>query len=409
MATAKATAPTFTYSGKNRGGQKVEGEISAATPAMAKAKLRGQGITVSKLQKKSKPITLFGGGAKKITSEDITVFTRQMATMMKAGVPLVQAFEIVAEGLENKSMAKLVNDMKEEVSAGGNFASALRAHPKQFDDLFCSLVESGEQAGALETMLDRVAIYKEKNESVKKKVRKAVKYPITILIIAGIVTAILLIKVVPVFAGMFSSFGAELPLPTQVVMNISNAVTSNGIYILAVIVLISFSYQQAHQRSLKFRQTMQRITLKLPVFGDIIRISSIARYARTLSTTFAAGVPLVEALDSAAGASGNIVFETAIYNIRDEVTSGSELAGSMKAEGVFPAMLIQMVSIGEQAGALDEMLAKAAAIYEEEVDTQVDGLTSMMEPMIMAFLGVVVGGLIVSMYLPIFQMGAIVG
>jgi len=298
--------------------------------------------------------------------------------------------------------------MKEEVSAGGNFASALRAHPKQFDDLFCSLVESGEQAGALETMLDRVAIYKEKNESVKKKVRKAVKYPITILIIAGIVTAILLIKVVPVFAGMFSSFGAELPLPTQVVMNISDAVTSNGIYILAVIVLISFSYQQAHQRSLQFRQTMQRIALKLPVFGDIIRISSIARYARTLSTTFAAGVPLVEALDSAAGASGNIVFETAIYNIRNEVTSGSELAGSMKAEGVFPAMLIQMVSIGEQAGALDEMLAKAASIYEEEVDTQVDGLTSMMEPMIMAFLGVVVGGLIVSMYLPIFQMGAIV-
>jgi len=306
-------------------------------------------------------------------------------------------------------MSKLVNDMKEEVSAGGNFASALRAHPKQFDDLFCSLVESGEQAGALETMLDRVAIYKEKNESVKKKVRKAVKYPITILIIAGIVTAILLIKVVPVFANMFASFGADLPLPTQVVMNISNAVTENGIYILAVIVIITFSYQQAHQRSLKFRQNMQRITLKLPVFGDIIRISSIARYARTLSTTFAAGVPLVEALDSAAGASGNIVFETAIYNIRNEVTSGSELAGSMKAEGVFPAMLIQMVSIGEQAGALDEMLAKAAAIYEEEVDTQVDGLTSMMEPMIMAFLGVVVGGLIVSMYLPIFQMGSVVG
>jgi len=299
--------------------------------------------------------------------------------------------------------------MKEEVSAGGNFASALRAHPKQFDDLFCSLVESGEQAGALETMLDRVAIYKEKNESVKKKVRKAVKYPITILIIAGIVTAILLIKVVPVFAGMFANFGAELPLPTQVVMRISDGFTKNGPYLLAVLIILSFSYQQAHQRSLKFRQTLQRITLKLPVFGDIIRISSIARYARTLSTTFAAGVPLVEALDSAAGASGNIVFETAIYNIRNEVTSGSELAGSMKAEGVFPAMLIQMVSIGEQAGALDEMLAKAAAIYEEEVDTQVDGLTSMMEPMIMAFLGVVVGGLIVSMYLPIFQMGAVVG
>lgn len=409
MATASAKAPVFTYTGTTRGGQKTTGEISAASSAIAKAKLRGQGINATQIKKKAKPITLFGGGGKKITSEDITVFTRQMATMMKAGVPLVQAFEIVADGLENKNMADIVNSMKNEVSAGGNFASALRAHPKHFDDLFCSLVESGEQAGALETMLDRVAIYKEKSESVKKKVRKAVKYPITILIIAGIVTAILLIKVVPVFANMFASFGAELPLPTQVVMNISNWVTQKGLLLLIIFGVAGFSYQQAHQRSLKFRQFLQRLTLKLPVFGDIIRISSIARYARTLSTTFAAGVPLVEALDSAAGASGNIVFETAIINIRNEVTSGSELAASMRAEGVFPAMLIQMVSIGEQAGALDEMLSKAASIYEEEVDTQVDGLTSMMEPMIMAFLGVVVGGLIVSMYLPIFQMGAVVG
>ena len=407
MATAKA--PVFTYTGTTRGGKKTTGEITAASSAVAKAKLRGQGINATQIKKKSKPITLFGGGGKKITSEDITVFTRQMATMMKAGVPLVQAFEIVEEGLENKNMAAVVNAMRNEVSAGGNFASALRAHPKYFDDLFCSLVESGEQAGALETMLDRVAIYKEKSESVKKKVRKAIKYPITILIIAAIVTAILLIKVVPVFANMFASFGAELPLPTQVVMNISNWVTQKGLLLLVIFGVAGFCYQQAHQRSLKFRQFLQRLTLKLPVFGDIIRISSIARYARTLSTTFAAGVPLVEALDSAAGASGNIVFETAIINIRNEVTSGSELAASMKAEGVFPSMLIQMVSIGEQAGALDEMLSKAASIYEEEVDTQVDGLTSMMEPMIMAFLGVVVGGLIVSMYLPIFQMGAVVG
>lgn len=404
---AKKT-PTFKYQGTNRNGKKVKGEVTAASPSIAKAQLRRQGITANKVSKKSAEITLFGSGKKKITTEDITVFTRQMATMMKAGVPLVQAFEIVADGLENKTMAEIVNDMKNEVSAGGNFASALRKHPKHFDDLFCNLIDSGEQSGALETMLDRVAIYQEKSESVKRKVRKAVKYPITILIIAGIVTGILLIKVVPVFASMFESFGADLPLPTQVVMAISEWVQAKGLFLVIIFGLIGFGYKQGMQKSLKFKHGVQRIIVKLPVFGAIINMSAVARYARTLSTTFAAGVPLVDALDSAAGASGNIVYSSAIQNIKHQVSSGSELAQSMKDEDVFPAMLIQMVSIGEQAGALDDMLDKAASIYEEEVDTLVDGLTSMMEPMIMAFLGVVVGGLIIAMYLPIFQMGAVV-
>jgi len=400
---------TFKYQGTNRSGNKVKGEVRATSAAVAKAQLRKQGITTTKVSKKAAELTLFGSGKKKIGSEDISVFTRQMATMMKAGVPLVQSFDIVAEGLENKTMAEMVLDMKNEVSAGGNFASALRKHPKYFDDLFCNLIDSGEQSGALETMLDRVAIYKEKSESVKKKVRKAVKYPITILIIAGIVTAILLIKVVPVFAGMFESFGADLPVPTKVVMAISNWVQANGIFIVLILGALIFGFKQGMQRSVKFRHGFERLTVKLPVFGAIINMSAIARYARTLSTTFAAGVPLVDALDSAAGASGNIVYSSAIQRVKNQVSSGSELAQSMKETEVFPPMLIQMVSIGEQAGALDDMLDKAAIIYEEEVDTLVDGLTSMMEPMIMAFLGVVVGGLIISMYLPIFQMGQVVG
>lgn len=405
---AKQKTATFKYEGTNRAGKKIAGEMVALNAAVAKAQLRKQGVTTKKITKKAAEITLFGGGKRKVTTEDISVFTRQMATMMKAGVPLVQSFDIVADGLDNKTMADVVLSMKNEVSSGGNFASALRKHPKYFDDLYCSLVESGEQAGALETMLDRVAIYKEKSESVKKKVKSAMKYPITVLVVASIVTAILLIKVVPTFADMFEGFGAQLPLPTQIVVNISEWMQANWYILLAAILAAVFSFQQAMQKSLPFRHAFQRLSLKFPVFGKILHQSAIARYARTLSTTFAAGVPLVDALESAAGASGNIVYESAIKNIKNEVSSGGELATSMKNEGVFPPMLVQMVSIGEQSGALDDMLGKAAVIYEEEVDALVDGLTSMMEPMIMAFLGVVVGGLVMAMYLPIFQMGAVV-
>ncbi|MEX2365071.1 MAG: type II secretion system F family protein, partial [Pseudohongiellaceae bacterium] len=396
----------FNYEGVDRNGRVQKGEVTGNNPALIKADLRRKGLVkVKKLTKKRAEMSLFQPSIK---SEDIAVFTRQMATMMKAGVPLMRAFEIVAEGLENKKMAELVTQMKNTVAGGGSFGGALREHPKYFDDLFCALVESGEQAGALETMLDRVALYREKAESLKKKVKSAMKYPITILVIAAIVTVILLLKVVPVFADMFSSFGADLPVPTQVVMNMSEWVQSNGLIGLGIFVAAIILFQQAMQRSKSFKHVIQRIIVKLPIFGPILYQSAMARYARTLSTTFAAGVPLVNALDSAAGASGNIVYETAINNVRRDVETGTELAVSMKSQGVFPAMLTQMVSIGEQSGALDDMLSKAASIYEEEVDNLVDGLTSMMEPLIMAILGIVVGGLVVAMYLPIFQMGSVI-
>jgi len=406
MATKAPKLSIFNYEGLDRNGRVQKGEITGNNPALVKADLRRKGLVkVKKLTKKRAEMSMFQPGIK---SQDIAVFSRQMATMMKAGVPLMRSFEIVAEGLENKKMAEMVVQMKNNVASGGSFAGALREHPKYFDDLFCSLVESGEQAGALETMLDRVALYREKAESLKKKVKSAMKYPITILVIAAIVTVILLLKVVPVFADMFSSFGADLPVPTQIVMNMSEWVQSNGLIGLGALVAFIILFQQAMQRSKAFKHLIQRIMVKLPVFGPILYQSAMARYARTLSTTFAAGVPLVNALDSAAGASGNIVYETAISNVRRDVETGTELAVSMKSQGVFPPMLVQMVSIGEQSGSLDDMLAKAASIYEEEVDSLVDGLTSMMEPLIMAFLGIVVGGLVVAMYLPIFQMGSVI-
>ena len=406
MATKAPKLSIFNYEGLDRNGRVQKGEITGNNPALVKADLRRKGLVkVKKLKKKRAEMSMFQPGIK---SQDIAVFSRQMATMMKAGVPLMRSFEIVAEGLENKKMAEMVVQMKNNVASGGSFAGALREHPKYFDDLFCSLVESGEQAGALETMLDRVALYREKAESLKKKVKSAMKYPITILVIAAIVTIILLLKVVPVFADMFSSFGADLPVPTQIVLNMSEWVQSNGLIGLGALVAFIILFQQAMQRSKAFKHLIQRIMVKLPVFGPILYQSAMARYARTLSTTFAAGVPLVNALDSAAGASGNIVYETAISNVRRDVETGTELAVSMKSQGVFPPMLVQMVSIGEQSGSLDDMLAKAASIYEEEVDSLVDGLTSMMEPLIMAFLGIVVGGLVVAMYLPIFQMGSVI-
>lgn len=407
MATAKAQKVSmFTYQGKDRAGKVKKGEISGANPALIKAELRRQGISQVKLAKKRAEISLLG---KKIKSEDISIFTRQMATMMKAGVPLMRAFEIVAEGLQNPKMAEMVLQLKNTVAGGGTFASALREHPKYFDDLYCSLVDSGEQAGALETMLDRVALYKEKSESLKRKVKSALKYPITVIVIAIIITIILLVKVVPVFGDLFSSFGADLPLPTQIVVDMSDWLMDNGILLGLAVLAGAILIQQSMQRSLKVRHGWQRVAVKLPVFGPIFYQAAMARYARTLSTTFAAGVPLVNALDSAAGASGNIIYETAIRNVRKEVEAGTELATSMRGQDLFPPMLLQMVAIGEQSGALDDMLAKAAIIYEEEVDTMVDGLTSMMEPLIMSVLGILVGGLVVSMYLPIFQMGQIVG
>ena len=397
---------TFKWTGTDKRGRKVSGEMGGANIALIRAQLRRQGITPDKVKKKPKP--LLGERKKAITPADVAVFTRQLATMMKAGVPLVQAFEIVADGLDNPSMKTLVMSIKVDVEGGTSFANALKRHPQQFDDLFCSLVDAGEQAGALETMLDRLATYKEKTEALKAKIKKAMTYPIAVLVVAFIVTAILLIKVVPQFESMFTSFGGELPAFTQVVVAMSEWAQEWWFIGLGVIVAAIFLIKQALRRSDKFAYLVDKYLLRAPIVGPIVTNSAIARYCRTLSTTFAAGVPLVEALGSAAGAAGNRLYYDAIKLIQDDVATGQQLQFSMRASGLFPNMVVQMVSIGEESGALDEMLHKAANHYEDAVDNSVDNLTSLMEPMIMSFLGVVIGGLVIAMYLPIFQMGSVV-
>jgi len=397
---------TFFWQGQDSKGKSTKGEIAGINAAMVKAQLRKQGIKPTKVKKKPKP--LFGSGKQAIKPMDIAIFTRQLATMMKAGIPLVQSFEIVGEGLENPSMREIVFSIRDDVSAGNHFADAIRKYPRQFDELFCNLVESGEQSGALETMLDRLATYKEKSEALKSKIKKAMNYPITVLVVAAIVTAILLIKVVPQFAETFSSFGAELPLFTQYVMRLSDFMIAWWLYILVGVGIGGYIFKEAKHRSKKFSESLERLSLKLPVFGNIIEQSCLARFTRTLSTTFAAGVPLVDALTSVSGATGNIVYKNASLQIRDDVTSGQQLTASIKSTGLFPIMVLQMVSIGEESGALDAMLDKCATFYEAEVDNAVDGLTSMMEPLIMAVLGVLVGGLMIAMYMPIFQIGAVV-
>ena len=409
MAVKKAEMmPTFAYDGVDRKGIKIKGELPARNMALAKVTLRKQGINITNIREKRKN-PLEGLMKKRVNTLDITIFTRQLATMMKAGVPLVQSFEIVAEGLDNPSMREVVLGIKGEVEGGNTFAGALKKYPQYFDKLFCSLVESGEQSGALETMLDRVAIYKEKSELLKQKIKKAMKYPITVIIVALIVTIILMVKVVPVFQGLFGSFGAELPAFTQMVVNMSNWTQKYWFVLLLGIGIAITAFMEAKKRSKKFRDALDRIALKLPIFGDLVYKSIIARFSRTLSTTFAAGVPLIDALESTAGATNNVVFETAVLKIRDDVATGQQLQFAMRMANVFPSMAIQMVAIGEESGSLDAMLDKVATHFENEVDNAVDGLTSMMEPLIMAILGVLVGGLVIAMYLPIFQMGSVVG
>jgi len=405
-AKAVKTAQIFAWEGADKRGKKTKGEIASQSMAAAKAELRRQGIVVGKIRKKAKPLFSSGGGS--IKPLDIAVFSRQLATMLKAGVPLIQSFDIVAEGLDKESMRKLVLDIKGEVEAGNSLASSLRRHPHYFDDLFCSLVNSGEQSGALETMLDRIATYKEKTEQLKTKVKKAIKYPAAVLIVAAIVTAILLIKVVPTFKTLFEGFGADLPAFTLFVIGISEWMQANWWVLFLAIIGIGVGFSEGKKRSPGFNEFLDRLSLKLPVVGDIIYQSTIARYARTLATTFAAGVPLVEALDSVAGATGNIIYKRAVLKIKEDVSTGQQLQFSMRATGLFPTMAVQMVAIGEESGALDTMLDKVATHFEQEVDAAVDGLTSLLEPMIMAFLGVVVGGLIVAMYLPIFKLGSVV-
>ena len=401
-----ADAALFTWEGTDRQGRKAKGEISSANQQIARAELRRQGITPSKVQKKTVSSFSFGGNIK---SADISLFTRQMATMMKAGVPLVQSFDIVADGSDNPKLKVMIREIRTDVAAGNSFASSIKKQPKYFDDLFCNLVDSGEQSGALETMLERIATYKEKTETLKGKIKKAMFYPTAVIVVAFVVSGILLIKVVPQFEQIFQSFGAELPVFTQMVVNLSKAVQAYWfVFVIAVFAAIAaFSY--AYQRSPQMRDAIDRFSLKVPVIGNILNKSAVARFARTLSTTFAAGVPLVDALTSVAGATGNVVYSTATLRVRDDVAGGQQLNFAMRNTGVFPNMVVQMTSIGEESGALDDMLDKAASYYEEQVDNAVDALTSLLEPIIMAVLGVVIGGLIIAMYLPIFQLGQVVG
>ncbi|RJX77196.1 type II secretion system F family protein [Pseudomonas sp. LS-2] len=402
MATKAVKVSVYAWEGLDRKGTKVNGEINGHNPALVKAQLRKQGINPTKVRKKS--ASIFGKG-KKIKPLDIAFFSRQMATMMKAGVPLLQSFDIIGEGSDNPNMRKLVDDIKQEVAAGHSFATALRQKPEYFDDLFCNLVDAGEQAGALESLLDRVATYKEKTESLKAKIKKAMTYPIAVVIVAIIVSGILLIKVVPQFQSVFAGFGATLPTFTLMVIGLSEVVQSYWYMILGAAVLAFMAFRKSYKTSEKFRDTVDRTLLKFPIIGPLLFKSAVARYARTLATTFAAGVPLVDALDSVAGATGNVVFRTAVNKVKQDVSTGMQLNFSMRSTGVFPMLAVQMTAIGEESGALDSMLDKVATYYEEEVDNMVDSLTSLMEPMIMAVLGVIVGGLVIAMYLPIFQLG----
>lgn len=397
-----APPPTFIWQGKDKNGNKIKGEIVASSLPQAKTLLRTQGVLVSTVRKKSKPLF---GGKRKITPADIAVFLRQLATMLKAGVPVVQSFDIVIDGMENPSLREVLRKTKVEIESGSTLASSLRAHPMEFDALVCNLIESGEQSGALEQMLDRIATYKEKTEALKAKLKKAVKYPIAVVCVALVVTGILLIKVVPVFEELFNGFGAELPGFTRFVLNISEVVQVWWFPALILGFIFAYAFKQAKARSKKFNDFLDETSLKLPIMGDIMNKAVVARYARTLATTFAAGVPLVEALETVARAAGNSVYEKAILQIRDGVTSGTQLQQSMRYAGIFPPMAVQMVAIGEESGALETMLDKVASYYEAEVDNAVDGLTAMLEPLIMSVLGVLVGGLLIAMYLPIFQMG----
>lgn len=395
----------FQWEGTDRNGKKVKGKSMAADEAAVRADLRRQGVVPSRIRKESKG--LFSGGGK-ITQGDIAIFSRQLATMLAAGIPLVQAFEIVGTGHENAAMQKLILGVKADVEGGSALAEALAKHPIYFDDLFVNLVEAGEQAGALETLLDKIATYKEKTEAIKKKIKKALTYPAAVLVVAFIVMTILLIFVIPAFEDLFQGFGADLPAFTRMVIDLSVFVREQG-YLLAIGIGAAIGgFLYVKKRSRPLRHFLDRMTLKTPVIGPIMEKASIARYARTLSTMFAAGVPLVEALDSVAGATGNIVYEEGVKQMRDEVATGQRLQQAMENSDLFPNMVIQMVAVGEESGSLDDMSAKVADFYEEDVDNAVDNLSSLLEPMIMAILGVLVGGLVVAMYLPIFKLGQVV-
>jgi type IV pilus assembly protein PilC len=399
-ATATKKDVQFIWEGKDKRGHKVRGKALAANEQALRADLRKQGVAATRVKTQSK----MGGG--KVQAQDIAVFARQLATMMSAGIPMVQAFEIIGNGHEKPSMQKLVLDIKSNIEGGSTLHESLAKHPLYFDDLFVNLVEAGEHAGALETLLDKIATYKEKTEALKKKIKKALFYPAAVLIVAVIVTVILLIFVIPQFESLFKGFGADLPAFTQMVVSMSKFMQHQGWIVAAVVGGAVYTFIYFHKRSRNMRRAIDRASLKFPIIGPILVKSAIARFARTLSTMFAAGVPLVEAMQSVAGATGNIVYEEGTLRMKDEVATGQRLQRAMENTGLFPNMVVQMIAVGEESGSLDTMSGKVAEFYESEVDNAVDSMSSLMEPMIMAVLGVLVGGMVIAMYLPIFKLSA---
>ena len=401
-----APSDTFSYRGRDRSGRAVSGEITSSDSESARSQLRRQGILTTTIKRQRQP--LWRPRSKPIKAADIAILTRQLATMMRAGIPLVQSFDVVADGLDNPALAAVVRQLRDDVSAGNSFTQALQKHPTLFDPLYCSLISAGESSGALETMLSRVATYREKSEQLKAKIKKALAYPLFVVVVAVVVTAILLIKVVPVFADTFASFGAELPPFTRWVMSLSSALQQSWWWLLLLGVGTLWTVRTLRQRSAQFAFVQDQLALKLPIVGSILEQAIVARFARTLATTFAAGVPLVDALNSVADAAGNALYKKNILLICEEVTTGIALHRAVRARKIFPSLLEQMTAIGEESGALDDMLEKTAEHFEQSVDNSVDSLTALLEPMIMAVLGIVVGGLLFAMYLPIFQLGAIV-
>jgi type IV pilus assembly protein PilC len=392
----------FEWEGKDRNGKVVRGEIRAGGEAMVSATLRRQGILVNKVKKRR------SSGGKSIKQKDIAVFTRQLATMMRAGVPLLQSFDIVARGSTNPRLTRLLNDIRQDVETGTSLSSAFRKQPLYFDALYCNLVEAGESGGILEALLDRLAVYQEKTVAIKNKIKSALTYPIAVGVVAFIVVAVIMIFVVPAFEDVFKSFGADLPAPTLMVIAMSKFFVAWWWVMFPAIFGGVYFFMQSWRRSVKMQKTMDRLMLKIPVFGDLLYKSAVARWTRTLSTMFAAGVPLVEALDSVGGAAGNAVFAEATEKIQRDVSTGASLTTSMQSTGIFPTMVLQMAAIGEESGSLDHMLAKSAEFYEDEVDEAVKALSSLMEPFIIVILGTIIGGIVVSMYLPIFKLGQVV-
>jgi len=411
MAKKKAAKPDpyFVWEGVDNSGTKRKGEIQAKSAALAKAELRKQGNRVSKIKVKTAPLFGIGGPKKKaITPLDIAIFSRQMATMMSSGVPLVQSFEIVGNGHENANMSEMILKIKASVESGNSLTEALQEHPLYFDDLYCNLVQAGEQAGILDDILDKVATYKEKTEAIKQKIKKALFYPTAVMVVAGVVVTILLLFVIPQFEEIFKNFGATLPAPTLFVVGMSKAMQEWWHILFGSLFAFGYTFSYFKKRSRKMREVIDRVMLKVAVIGPILEKAAIARFARTLATMFAAGVPLVEALEGVAGAVGNIVYQDAVLKIKEEVSTGTQVQAAMRNVNLFPNMVIQMVAIGEEAGSLDAMLSKVADFYEAEVDNMVDGLASLLEPLIMAVLGVIIGGIVIAMYLPIFKMGEVV-